>query len=93
LQYGNTEYRLKHPMANLSAGMRQSNGIYTQKYNRYLNRPQLSALFAGEYKKQERDRRIHAAYVKHGYKMKEIADYLRVHYTTVSKTLKSEGEN
>jgi putative transposase len=60
---------------------------------RYLNRPQLSALFSGEYKKPERDKRIHAAHVKHGYKMKEIADYLGVHYTTVSKILKNEGRN
>jgi len=57
---------------------------------RYLNRPQLSDLFAGEYKKPERDKRIHAAHIKHGYKMKEIADYLGIHYTTVSKILKNE---
>jgi len=60
---------------------------------RYLNRPQLSALFSREYKKPERDKRIHAAHVRYGYKMREIADCLGVHYTTVSKVLKNEGGN
>lgn len=60
---------------------------------RYLNRPQLSTLFPGKYEKPERDKRIHTAHVRHGYKMKEIADYLGVHYTTVSKALKNEEEN
>jgi hypothetical protein len=33
---------------------------------RYLNRPQLSALFLKEYKKVKRNKRIYAAHVKHG---------------------------
>jgi hypothetical protein len=33
------------------------------------------------------------AHVKHDYKMKEIADYLGVYYTTVSKLLKNEEIN
>jgi hypothetical protein len=36
---------------------------------RYLNRPQLSALFLKEYKKAERDKLIHTAHVKHGYRL------------------------
>ena len=58
---------------------------------RYLNRPQLSAIFCGEFKKAERDTRIYAAHVKHGYRLKEIGDYLGIHYTTVSKALKNAG--
>jgi putative transposase len=60
---------------------------------RYLNKPQLSALFSGEYKKIERDKQIHAAHVQYGYTLKEIADYLGMHYTTVTKALKNAEEN
>lgn len=56
---------------------------------RYLNRPKLSVLFSGEDDKTERDKFIHAAHVQYGYKLKEIADYLEIHYTTVSKALKN----
>lgn len=63
------------------------------KTQRYLNRPRLSAIFCGELKKAERDKRIYAAHVKHGYRLKEIGDYLGIHYTTVSKVLKNAEEN
>ena len=56
---------------------------------RYLNRPQLSALFLGDYKKTEREKLIHTAHVQHGYRLKEIADYIGIHYTTVTKALKN----
>ena len=56
---------------------------------RYLNRPKLSVLLSGEYTKAERDRFINIAHVKYGYRLKEIADYLRIHYTTVTKVLKN----
>lgn len=56
---------------------------------RYLNRPQLSALLSGEYKKAERDKLIKTAHERYGYRLKEIADHLRIHYTTVTKALKN----
>jgi REP element-mobilizing transposase RayT len=57
---------------------------------RYLNRPRLSALFGEECNKEERNKRIHQAHIQHGYTLKEIADHLGIHYTTVSKALKNE---
>jgi len=34
---------------------------------------------------------MHQAHVKYGYTLKEIADYLGIHYTTVSKVIKGIG--
>jgi hypothetical protein len=34
---------------------------------------------------------IHIAHVIHGYMLKEIADYLETHYTTVSKVMARDG--
>jgi len=36
-------------------------------------------------------RGIHDAHVKYGYTLKEIADHLRIHYTTVSKVVSKGG--
>jgi putative transposase len=59
------------------------------RIQRYLNRPKLSALFSGGNNKTKRDKFIYAAHVQHGYKLKEIADYLGIHYTTVSRAMKN----
>ena len=37
--------------------------------------------------KASRDKNIHDAHVKYGYTLKEIADHLKIHYTTVSKVV------
>lgn len=55
---------------------------------RYLNRPKLSILFPEAYEKAERNKRIYQAHLQHGYTLKEIADHLGIHYTTVSKAIK-----
>lgn len=34
---------------------------------------------------------IHIAHVIHGYTLKEIADYLGIHYTTASKAMARNG--
>jgi DNA-binding transcriptional regulator LsrR (DeoR family) len=36
---------------------------------------------------EQRDISINAAHMSHGYTLKEIADYLRIYYTTVSKAI------
>ncbi len=36
-------------------------------------------------KKQERDRKIREAVERHGYSQKEIAGYLKMHYSTISR--------
>ena len=49
------------------------------------HRPTLKQLFSG---KQIRDRAILRAYRRYGYRLREIAEHLRVHYATVSRRLK-----
>jgi REP element-mobilizing transposase RayT len=55
---------------------------------RYLCRPELSTLFPKIINKAERDEQIHRAHIQHGYTLKQIADFLKIHYSTVSKILK-----
>ena len=60
------------------------------RLQRYAARPSLSELFKGEKRgdREESDRIIYAAYVRHGYTMKEIAEYLGFHYATISRAIK-----
>lgn len=55
------------------------------RLQRYVGRPSLINLFKGIETKALRDKGIHDAHVKYGYTLKEIADHLKIHYTTVSK--------
>ena len=60
---------------------------------RYVSRPRLAKLLSKEDKTARRNRGIHSAHVKYGYTLKEIADHLEIHYTTVSKAIRSfEGK-
>lgn len=61
------------------------------KYQRYLGRPALSALFAGK-DMLKRNKMMHQGHVKYGYTLKEIGDYLGIHYTTVSKAVRALEE-
>jgi putative transposase len=60
------------------------------KVQRYVARPSLGELFKGKKGKERtaEDRVIYDAYVRHGYTMKEIADYLHFHYATISRAIK-----
>lgn len=60
------------------------------RVQRYATRAALSIHFAGEegLRREEKDARIYEAYVTHCYTLKEIADYLNIHYGTVSKAIK-----
>ena len=53
----------------------------------YVSRPSLDKIFSGQKVKAQRDISINAAHMSHGYTLKEIADYLRIHYLTVSKVI------
>lgn len=55
---------------------------------RYVSRPPLSKLFKSGEKISVRNKRISDAHIKYGYTLKEIADHLNIHYTTVSKAMK-----
>jgi putative transposase len=62
------------------------------RLQRFAGRPALEALFpTGEHHaKNARNPAIFKAHVSYGYTLKEIADYLDIHYTTVSKIIKAE---
>ena len=54
---------------------------------RYPGRPPLNQLFVniGADAKQQRNKQVVEAHITYGYTLKEIADCLNIHYTTVSK--------
>jgi hypothetical protein len=59
---------------------------------RYVTRPLLNEIL--KYKdKKSKDQAMYEAHQQYGYTLKEIAEYIGVHYTTVSKVIKRiEGE-
>jgi putative transposase len=54
---------------------------------RFADRPELDDIFD----RTERDIGIYVAFFRHGYKLKEIGDFLGMHYTTVSRIAKRIG--
>jgi putative transposase len=48
----------------------------------------LKEIFADWKTKKKRDEEIVASYVTYGYEQKEIANFLGIHYTTVSHVIK-----
>ncbi len=52
---------------------------------RYVGRPSLEKIFGEQKAKAKRDIRIYTTHMSHGYTLKDIADYLGIHYTTISK--------
>ncbi len=55
----------------------------------HLHRPSLERLFKGGVMKDKgrRYRKIEEAVARHGYSQREVADYLGMHYSTLSKIL------
>jgi DNA-binding MarR family transcriptional regulator len=62
------------------------------KKQRYVTRPPLNEIL--KYKdKKSKNQAMHEACLQYGYTLREIAEYIGVHYTTVSKVIKKiEGE-
>lgn len=62
------------------------------RLQRTAGRPTLELLFPASKRltKSERNPTIFEAHMKYGYKLKEIAEHLDVHYTTVSKVIKAQ---
>ncbi len=59
------------------------------KQQRHLGRPSLTTLFA-KYDRLDKSKRnplIYQANITHGYTLKEIGEYLGIHYTTVSRVV------
>jgi putative transposase len=65
-----------------------------QKHQKYIHRPSLERLFSKLEKKEKekRNRAIVQAYKQHGYTQQEIAGYLGLHYSWVSRIIAREGK-
>jgi len=61
------------------------------RQQRYLNRTGLVELFGGEgaVSRDVRNRKIREAVIAHGYSQKEVSDHLGLHYSVVSRVLKT----
>jgi DNA-binding MarR family transcriptional regulator len=68
--------------------------IFKEKdYLLYLTRPALKEIFKPKDQKSK-DQVMYEAHLQYGYTLKEIAEYIGVHYTTVSRAIKRiEGED
>ena len=54
---------------------------------RYVTRPPLNEIFKPKHQKSK-DQVMYEAHRQYGYALKEIAEYIGVHYTTVSRAIK-----
>lgn len=57
------------------------------RIQRYITKPSLEEIFKHGDKKLK-DKAVHEAHIQYGYTLKAIAEYLGVHYTTVSRVVK-----
>ena len=64
------------------------------KSQRYVNRPSLGKIFSNEIlqDKGKRDRKIAEAVEEYGYRQREVADYLDMYFTSVSRILKQNNK-
>jgi len=64
------------------------------KEQKYAGRESLKVLFEGDTRKDKkvRNRIIYTAHVEQGYKLLEIAEYLGMHYASISRTVGQEEE-
>ncbi len=60
------------------------------RIERFATRPNLSEILSKTKDRKQRNEKIYTAHIKYGYTLKEIADYLDIHYSTVSKIIKNE---
>ena len=64
------------------------------KSQRYIDRPSLEKIFSKSVLKDisKRDRKISEAVQRHGYRQREVADYLEMHFTSISRILREKGK-
>jgi putative transposase len=60
---------------------------------RYVSRPGFDALFTHSivYIRETRDRKIAEAVKEYGYTQREVADYLGMHFSSVSRIMRGKG--
>jgi len=65
------------------------------KAQRFLNRPSLNQLFIGRVLRNmdKRNEKIEEAVEKYGYTQREVADHLRMHFTSVSRIMRERKNN
>ena len=63
------------------------------KSQRFMNKPPLRDIFKSEVlrDKRKRDKSIGEAVFEHGYIQREVADHLRIHFTSVSRILRAKN--
>lgn len=59
---------------------------------RYANRPSMTEIFSGLQSKKRRNEAIATSYLTYGYQQKEIANFLGIHYTTVSHVISRQEQ-
>src|SRR4030065_621203 len=64
------------------------------KSQRYIDRPSLQKIFSKNILKDvsKRNRTISEAVRRHGYRQREVADYLEMHFTSISRILRERGK-
>jgi putative transposase len=64
------------------------------KSQRYTDRPSLEKIFSKNILKDisKRNRKISEAVRRHGYRQREVADYLEMHFTSISRILREIGK-
>ena len=64
------------------------------KSQRYIDRPSLEKIFSKNILKDisKRNRKISEAVRRHGYRQREVADYLEMHFTSISRILRERGK-
>jgi len=68
--------------------------VEVPRAQRFGLRPDLASLFTNVMSKDDRDARCALAVREHGYTMKEIGEFLGLHYSTVSRALsRAAGES
>lgn len=60
------------------------------KSQRYIGRPVLTELLKGAKRRKEISKKTKEAVERYGYSQKEVADYLGIHYSTVSRMVNKE---
>jgi hypothetical protein len=64
------------------------------KSQRFMNKPPLGDIFRPEVlgDRRKRDKSIGKAVFEHGYTQREVADHLRIHFTSVSRILRAKDK-
>ena len=64
------------------------------KSQRFMNKPPLRDVFRSEVlrDKRKRDKSIGEAVFEYGYTQREVADHLRIHFTSISRILRAKDK-